>query len=170
MRKVLLNLAVSLDGFIEGPGGEFDWCFTDQDYGMKDFLKRIDAVFLGRKSHELVKRMGGQSPYPNKKSYVFSRTLEHVDDNSILVNGDLGEEVRKIKAERGKDIWLFGGAHLATDFVNLNLIDELWLAVHPLLLGGGKPLFQGIHGRIPFTLKETKSYSTGLVQLFYEKK
>ena len=170
MRKVILNLAVSLDGFIEGPNGEFDWCFTDQDYGMKAFMKRIDAVFMGRKSYEVVKKMGGENPYPKLKNYVFSRTLNHVDAGSILVNGDLEQEVKAIMHQRGKDIWLFGGASLVTSFVNANLVDELWLAVHPLLLGGGKPLFQEIRGRIPFTLKETKAYSTGLVQLFYEKK
>jgi len=136
LRKVILNLAVSLDGFIEGPNGEFDWCFTDQDYGMKAFMKRIDAVFMGRKSYEVVKKMGGENPYPKLKNYVFSRTLNHVDAGSILVNGDLEQEVKAIMHQRGKDIWLFGGASLVTSFVNANLVDELWLAVHPLLLGG----------------------------------
>ena len=170
MRKVLLNLAVSLDGFIEGPNGEFDWCFTDQDYGMKTFLSRIDAVFIGRKSYEVVKKMGGENPYPKLKNYVFSHTLEKVDADSILVSGDLEKEVRTLTGQRGKDIWLFGGASLVTSFINANLVDELWLAVHPLLLGGGKPLFQEIRNRIHFSLKNTKSYSTGLVQLLYEKK
>jgi dihydrofolate reductase len=86
------------------------------------------------------------------------------------VSGNLEEETKTILRQRGKDIWLFGGASLVTSFVNANLVDELWLAVHPLLLGGGKPLFKGIHGRIPFVLKDTKTYSSGLVQLFYEKR
>ena len=60
MRKVILGVAVSLDGFIEGPGGEYDWCFTDQDYGMSAFFKRIDAIFMGRKSYELAQKMEGQ--------------------------------------------------------------------------------------------------------------
>ncbi|MBD0288824.1 MAG: dihydrofolate reductase family protein, partial [Flavisolibacter sp.] len=66
MRKVILNLAVSLDGFIEGPNGEFDWCFADQDYGMKEFYKRVDSIFMGRKSYELVSKMG-ENAYPGKK-------------------------------------------------------------------------------------------------------
>jgi len=169
MRKVILNLAVSLDGFIEGPNGEFDWCFTDQDYGMKAFMKRIDAVFMGRRSYEVVKKMGGDNPYPGMKNYVFSHTLKQVDNDSILMNGDLEREVKAILQQRGKDVWLFGGASLVTSFVNLNLVDELWLAVHPILLGAGKPLFQGIRARTSFMLKETKSYSSGLVQLFYAK-
>lgn len=170
MRKVILNLAVSLDGFIEGPNGEFDWCLTDQDYGMKGFMKRIDAVFMGRKSYEVVRKMGGENPYPKMKNYVFSHTLKQVDADSILVSGDLEEEAKAILSQRGKDVWLFGGSSLVTSFVNANLVDELWLAVHPLLLGAGKPLFQGIRGRIPFALKDAKTYSSGLVQLFYQKK
>ena len=75
----------------------------------------------------------------------------------------------RITGEKGKNIWLFGGASLVTGFLNEGLIDELQLAVHPIILGGGKPLFQGIKGRIPFKLKRTKKYSSGLVQLFYTK-
>ena len=70
----------------------------------------------------------------------------------------------------GKDLWLFGGANLVTAFVKAGLVDELWLAVHPLLLGSGKPLFQGITDRIPLNLITTKTYSSGLVQLFYGRK
>ncbi|MEI9944712.1 MAG: hypothetical protein WDN26_10885 [Chitinophagaceae bacterium] len=62
MRKIILQLAVSLDSFIEGPNGEFDWCFTDDDYGMTDFLNRIDAIFIGRKSYEVALTMGGSTP------------------------------------------------------------------------------------------------------------
>ena len=98
MRNILLNLAVSLDGFIKSPNCEFDWCFTDQE---------------------------------------------------------------------GKDIWLFGGSNLIASMLNAGLVDELHLSVHPILLGGGKPLFQGVEGRIKTELLDTKAYSTGLVQLFY---
>ena len=62
MRKVILQLAVSLDGFIEGPNGEFDWCFTDDDYGMTNFFNQIDTIFIGRKSYELTLTMGGSAP------------------------------------------------------------------------------------------------------------
>ncbi len=169
MRSIILNLAVSLDGYIEGPNGEFDWCFTDQDYGMDAFIKRIDAVFMGRKSYEVASSMSGQNPYQHLKNFVFSKSLKKVDSNSVLIGGDLVQEVNRMKKEKGKDIWLFGGASLVTSFINEQLVDELWLAVHPLLLGEGKPLFQGIRGRVPFVLKNTQTYSSGLVQLFYTK-
>lgn len=169
MRKVVLQLAVSLDGYIEGPNGEFDWCFTDQDYGMSEFFKRIDSLFIGRKSYELTMAMGdtGMPAFPKLTEYVFSTTLNEVKPGAILIKGDTEAEVKRIKKEPGKDIWLFGGASLTASLLNLGLIDEINLAVHPIILGGGKPLFSNIKDRIPLTLADTKTYSSGLVSLTY---
>ena len=169
MRKVILGLAISLDGYIEGPNGEYDWCFTDQDYGMAEFFKRIDSMFIGRKSYELTLSMGDEAMpgFPKLKEYVFSNTLTEVKPDGVLIRGDLEKEVKRIKNEPGKDIWMFGGANLTTAFLNLRLIDELWLSVHPIILGSGKPLFSNIDSRIHLTLVDTKSYSSGLVSLTY---
>lgn len=173
MRKVILGLAVSLDGFIEGPNGEYDWCFTDQDYGMTDFLKRVDAIFYGRKSYEVmtsVEGPEGESPWnwKEKKSYVFSNTLKQGGKDFELVSGDIVTRVKEIKNMAGKDIWLFGGASLTTSLLNAGLVDELGMAVHPILLGQGKPLFSGIEKRIKTKLIDAKTYSTGLVYLSYD--
>ncbi len=171
MRKVILGLAVSLDGFIEGPNGEYDWCFTDQDYGMSAFLQQIDAIFMGRKSWDLARSMGGESPWKGITTYVFSQALTSIDEkDTVLVNGDAARETRRIKSMPGKDIWLFGGAQLTTVFINHNLVDELWLSVHPILLGSGKPLFQQIAGRKQINLLESKAYDSGLVSLRYKMK
>lgn len=168
MRKIILGLAVSLDGFIEGPNGEYDWCFTDQDYGLSEFFKRIDSIFIGRKSYELSLGMEEGIPgFPKFKEYVFSRTLDTVKEGVTIVNGDLMSEVERIKNEPGKDIWLFGGAELTGELMNLGLIDEIGLAVHPIILGSGKPLFQKVNERIHLILADTKTYSTGLVYLTY---
>lgn len=169
MRKIILQLAISLDGYIEGPNGEFDWCFTDQDYGMNDFMKRIDSIFIGRKTYELSLRMGG-SGMKNVTEYVFSNSLKEAKGAAILVNGDLKKEVMKIKNQPGKDIWLFGGAELTKSLMNFNLVDEFHLAVHPILLGQGKPLFSGVRERVNLKLIETRSYSSGLVLLKYSSK
>lgn len=166
MRKIILNLAVSLDGFIEGPNGEFDWCFDDQDYGMSDFFSRIDAIFIGRKSYELVKKMGDEL-YKDKKLYVFSSTLNELAPGEQLIKNNLQEEVMKIKQSPGKDIWLFGGASLVASFINLQLIDEFMLAIHPIILGGGKPLFTDVKSRTLLKLQDAKTFSSGLVQLIY---
>lgn len=173
MRKVILQLAVSLDGYIEGPNGEYDWCFTDQDYGMTDFFDRIDSVFYGRKSYELMLSMSeptGESAipgFPKMTEYVFSNTLREVRPGAILVNGNIEEEVRKIKQDTGKDIWLFGGAILTSSLMNLGLVDEIILAMHPIILGRGKPLFSQVTNRVPLTLLYSKQYSSGLVTLAY---
>jgi len=167
MRNILLNLATSLDMLIEGPHGEYDWCFTDQDYGMKHFLRRVDTIFVGRKCYELMLRMGDQNSFPNVRHYVFSNTLTEVDSRFTLITGDIETQVRALKDAPGEDIWLFGGAGLTASLVNLGLVDELMVSVHPLVLGQGKPLFAGIAGRVHLTLKGTQTYSSGLVQLVY---
>lgn len=165
MRKVILGLAITLDGFIEGPNGEYDWCFTDQDYGMKEFLKSIDAIFYGRKSYEMM-MSAGANPFSDFKTYVFSNSLAN-DESFELVKGDIARRTSEIKSEAGKDIWLFGGASLTHALLEAKLVDELWLSVHPILLGKGKALFQDRGDRIALTLLSSKTYETGLVSLRY---
>ncbi len=169
MRKIILNLAVSLDSFIEDPNGEYDWCLTDQDYGMTAFLERTDAIFFGRKSYELVKQLDPDM-YPEKIKYVFTRTLKDADSGVNLISNEIETEIQTIKNQEGKDIWLFGGANLTTHLMNSGLVEELQLSVHPVVLGKGKPLFQDIAQRTYFTLINTQTFSTGLVQLHYELK
>ena len=169
MRKIILGLAVSLDGFIEGPNGEYDWCFTDQDYGMTEFYKRIDSLFIGRRSYELLLTMGDDTMpgFPKLKEYVFSTTMKDAKPGVIIINDDIKKNIEKIKHEPGKDIWLFGGASLTSSLLNLDLVDEMSLAIHPIILGSGKPLFSEIKNRIPLNLIDTKTYSSGLVNLVY---
>ncbi len=166
MRKIILNVAVSLDGFIEGSNREIDWCFVDQDYGMTDFLNRIDTICLGRRSYELLIQTS-KNPFPDKMKYVFSKTMKNTKDKIHIINQDVEKEVNFIKNQAGKDIWLFGGAGLVTTFMNCGLVDEIQLAVHPLLLGQGKPLFLEIKKKFGLKLFDIKKYSTGLVQIFY---
>ena len=102
----------------------------------------------------------------SKKKYVFSKTLSKVDD-SVLINDNIAEEVNKLKSEPGRDIWLYGGASLITTFINLNLVDEYRLSVHPVILGAGKPLFVDINQRRGLKLVDTRRFSSGVVQLCY---
>lgn len=166
-RKIILNLCMTLDSFIEGANGEIDWCFTDQDYGMTDFLNQIDTIFFGRKSYEQLLEMAPDA-FPDKTRIVFSNTLKNTAQEPKIINGNIADEVNKIVNSEGKDIWLFGGASLTTAMLNLDLVDELMIAVHPLILGSGKSLFEKIDIRKKLKLTDTKTYSTGLVQLFYE--
>lgn len=154
---------MSLDGLIEGPNGEFDWCFTDQDYGMTDFLASIDAVLYGRKSYEVMMKEGkGKNPFSNKQTFVVSNTLSDHSDY-ILLKGDVIQKIKEIKSSEGKNIWLFGGAELMTSLIEAHLVDELMLAVHPIILGKGKALFDALPGRLSTKLIGSKVYSSGLV-------
>lgn len=176
-RRIVLDLAVSLDGFIEGPNGEVDWCIMDDDMGFDDFLNSVDTILYGRKSYEL---WGNYIPdeglsdkekeiwklVHSKKKYVFSNTLTKVEGNAVLVNGNIQDEIEKIKKEPGKDIWLYGGAGLVTTFIKLGLVDEYRLSVHPVVLGTGKPLFN-INQRVELKLVNVRKFSSGVVQLCY---
>lgn len=167
MRKIVLSVAVSLDGFIEGPNGEYDWCFTDQDYGLSEFTNSIDAILMGRKSYEVAQQYEGQNPWQGITTYVFSNTLNEVGKDCKLIKGDANKAVTALKQTEGKNIWLFGGAALTASLMQAKLVDEISLAVHPILLGSGKPLFSGIKKRIPLKLTDSKTYDTGLVFLTY---
>jgi len=173
MRKLILGLAVTLDGYIEGPNGEYDWCFTDQDYGLNEFFDRVDAIFIGRKSYEMAQQYTDSNNgeivpgMPKMTEYVFSKTLKSVKEGSVLISEGSIAEAKRIKEQSGKDIWLFGGASLTDSLIKEGLVDELWMSVHPILLGSGKALFRNNDERTKLTLLESKTYETGLVSLRY---
>lgn len=177
-RKIILDLAVTLDGFIEGPAGEVDWCIMDPDMDFVNFLNNIDTILYGRKSYDLwgeyVPESGSSHTEKeiwelvhSKKKYVFSKKLAGIVGKATLIKDNLQEEVSIIKKEAGKDIWLYGGASLITTFIDLELVDEYRLSVHPVVLGAGKPLFSNIKQRLNLKLVDTIRFSSGVVQLCY---
>jgi dihydrofolate reductase len=166
MRKLILNVAVTLDGFIEGPNGEYDWCFTDNDYGMDEFLRNTDAIIFGRKSYQLFTASFAHM-WNDRQHYVVSNSLQSLPTSAVLINGDIQTKILDLKNTEGKDIWLFGGASLTTSLLNDGLIDECIVAIHPLLLGSGKALFSEIKQRHWLQLLESKTYESGLVQNRY---
>ncbi|RFZ81415.1 dihydrofolate reductase [Mucilaginibacter terrenus] len=167
MRKIILNVAVTLDGFIEGPNGEYDWCLTDQDYGMAAFFEETDAIFIGRKSYELIK--AEDYSFPGKKMYVFSDTLTpgKNEDVEVIPSTNFDHAIDGILNEAGKSIWMFGGASLLSAFIKKNLVAEVLLSVHPVILGSGKPLFGNLEQKLDLELISQQTYNTGLVQLRY---
>lgn len=168
MRKIILNLAVSLDGFIEGPNGEYDWCLADQDYGMTEFLNNSDSIFIGRKSYELLMSTD-PGMFGALKMYVFSDTLQPSPNpnTEIIKSADFKLTVETIRNQPGRNIWFFGGASLLSTFIDEGFITELLLSVHPIILGSGKPLFTGSKDRIELILLGSEQFSSGLVQLRY---
>jgi len=166
MRKVILNLAVTLDGYIEGPNGEYDWCLTDDDYGMSAFHNRIDTILMGSRSFNMLVRFG--APYPQYDLVVASRSLDAANyKNVTVVNDDIAGHVRKMIAAPGKDIWLWGGAKLFHSLLEQKLVHELMLSVHPLFLGNGLPLYPSLKSRKTLKLMNSITYPSGLVQLYY---
>lgn len=177
-RRIILDLAVTLDSFIEGENGEVDWCIMDPDMEFTSFLNQIDTILYGRKSYDL---WGQYMPKVNdsdsekeiwemihsKEKYVFSRTKREANNEVMFINENIAEEVNKLKNEPGKDIWLYGGASLITTFINLGLVDEFRLSIHPVVLGEGKPMFSEIKQRLNLNLVDTKTFSSGVVQLIY---
>lgn len=165
-RKIIYQCAVSLDGFIEDQDGQFDWCFTESEYDMQAFLATIDTCLYGRKSYELMIRMG-QEFDPGMRHLVFASHLDHVAPNVEWIRGDAVEPVRILREEEGKDIWLFGGALLAGALANAGLVDELQLAVHPVVLGGGTSLFKRLSRRLSYYPGSIVTYADGLSMMTY---
>ncbi|HSF54253.1 MAG TPA: dihydrofolate reductase family protein [Algoriphagus sp.] len=185
MGKIILDLAVTLDGFISGPNGEIDWLIKDEerDFGtiLFEILDGIDAIFYGRVSYDL---WGNYQPdeksspqlkssfrlLHSKKKFVFSKTRQSENSNVIFINTDLKERILEIKQKVTGDIWLYGGGNLITTIANLGLIDEFRLAVHPVILGNGIPLFQDIEKRIGLQLVDTRTSKSGVILLIYSAK
>jgi len=166
MRKLVCGFAVSLDGYIEGPAGEIDWILVDAEMDFSAQMKRYDSFFYGRKTYESILKMG---PFRagHAAHYVFSRTLQSVAEGCQLIRGDIVEAVRRIKNERGRDIALFGGAALLASLLDAGLVDEISMAIIPVLLGSGKPMVHRLRERVKLKLQETHAYSNGTVQLTY---
>lgn len=178
MKKVILDLAVTLDGFIEGPNGETDWCIMDDDMNFDEFLNGIDTIFYGRVSYDA---WGNYQPEENadpeekklwqsvhsKTKYVFSKKNRE-DSNAVFISSDMAEKVEEIKSQGGKNIWLYGGAGLIQSFIQHNLIDVYRISVHPIALGNGKPLFESLKDRLQLELTATHVFRSGVVQLIYE--
>jgi dihydrofolate reductase len=181
MRKVILGLGISLDGYIARKNGAVDWLSMEWDYDWTAFFKTIDAVLMGRKSWDVVLAMTAPekrkaNPYGAMETYVFSNTLETSGIEGVeIISGDLKEFVSDLKAKEGKNIWLSGGGDLAKSFLNENLVDEIHLGIAPHLLGSGLPLFLELEREIPLRLISCKTYphkkeENAMVELFYEVK
>jgi dihydrofolate reductase len=185
MRKVILMMSVSLDGFIEGPNRELDWHMVDDELHshFNEQLSAMGAFLNGRVMYEL---MAGFWPTADKDpsstarmiefariwrdmpKIVYSRTLERADWNTTVVHDVVAEEVMELKAHPGGDL-VIGGADVAAAFMRHDLIDEYRLYVHPIVIGQGKSLFQASDLRVNLRLAETRTFGNGVVLLRYQR-
>jgi dihydrofolate reductase len=170
VRKIILALGISIDGYIARPDGAFDFLFMPKDFSMAEFFASIDAAIMGRKTYDVSKAQGGGSFGPKIKNYVFSRTLPPGErDGMTFVNTSPQALVEEIRQRKGKDIWLMGGGEIARDFLKADLVDELHIGIVPVLLGEGIPLFPAGFPQRDFELMENKSFSRGLISLKYRR-
>lgn len=175
MRKITFGVANSLDNFIARKNGAVDWLMWSDEVMeiMSDFWKKIDTVLMGRKTYTvgLELNKGKKNPYPNIKTYVFSRTLKAEDFPDVqIVSENAVEFVRKLKSEKGKEICVMGGGEFAKSLFEAELIDEIGFNFHPVLLGSGIPLFLEMKRQIDLELIESRQLKTGCVYVLYRVK
>jgi len=166
MRRVRYQVAMSLDGYIAGPNGEFDWIVPDPEIDFKALFAEFDTFVMGRHTFEAI---GGKPAAKGARTYVFSRTLRQEDYPGVtIVSEGAAETVRALREEEGKDIWLFGGGVLFRELLALGLVDSVETAVIPVLVGGGIPLLPPPAPRVSLRLTGRRVYETsGIVLLEY---
>ncbi|MGE0439341.1 MAG: dihydrofolate reductase family protein [Gemmatimonadales bacterium] len=163
-RLVRHAVAMSLDGYIAGPGGEYDWIVMDPTIDFAAIMARYDTYLIGRKTFAA----GGAAMLGGSSVAVFSRTLRAEDHPGLrIVADDVAGAVADLRARPGKDLWLFGGGELFRSFLELGLVDEVEVAVVPVLLGGGIPLLPAPARRTTLELKASRTYPSGIVSLEY---
>ncbi len=178
MRKVILSMQMTLDGFIEGLGGGTDWSWHVWDEEMEKYADELidsaDVLLFGRVAYQLLADywQAATGEFAEKMNripkIVFSGTLRKTDWNARLVKENIAEEISKAKQQSGKDLVLLAGADIASTFMKLGLIDEYRIIVNPVVLGSGKPLFKDIRGRMNLKLSKTKTFKCGNLMLYYQ--
>ena len=167
--KISVYIAASIDGYIARKDNSLDWLDRvggfDEDYGFQKLLGSIDGLIIGRKTYEVASTV--PDPYPGKRVVVLSNRLDTVKEGMELYRGDLIELVRKLAREGIKHVWVDGGTTLS-QFLSLQLVDEMILSIIPIVLGSGIPLFYEINREIPCRLISSQGYPSGLVQMHYE--
>ena len=186
MRKLILFMHTSLDGFVAGPNGEMDWIITDDeifDYVINE-IDKADTALYGRVTYQMMESYwptAGDQPdaskhdkhhstwYNKVTKVVLSRTMKGMTlNNTTIISDNLVDEIKKIKAMPGNDIIIFGSPSAAHSLMAENLIDDYWLFVNPLLLAKGIPLFSGIKDITKLKLLLNHSFTSGVVCLHYE--
>lgn len=185
MRKITYAMSVSLDGLVASANGDIDWSYPDEELHqhLNDRERTMDVFLYGRRMYEdMAAYWPGADARPDapqveieyariwksKPKVVFSKNLQQVAWNSTLVREDIAGVVKKLKEQPG-DAMSVGGVQLASALMQLGLVDEYWLYVHPVILGSGKPMFAGLRDRIDVELVETHTFRAGVVLLRYRR-
>lgn len=182
VRKVIVFMMTTLDGYFAGPNDEIDWHVVDTEFNefALEQLHSVEVLLFGRVTYA---GMASYWPTPDAMTdapdiaekmntlpkIVFSRTLEKAAwHNTRLIKGNIAEEITALKQQPGKDLIIFGSSNLAASFIHLGLIDEFRILVNPVILGRGKSLFGGITDRLHLKLLKTRVFSSGSVLHYYQ--
>jgi dihydrofolate reductase len=188
MRKLVLFIHTSLDGFVAGPKGEMDWITVDED--MFDYAGRqtdkADTALYGRVTYQMMESYwptAGEKPNATKHDkqhstwynkvgkVVLSKTLKEANlTNTNIISDNIVEEIIKLKKRSGKNILIFGSPTAVHSLITENLIDDYWLFINPVFLGQGIPLFKGIKAKAKLKLVTSNIFPSGVVCLNYERK
>ena len=167
MRQLVYSVATSLDGFIAGPNGEFDWIIQDPTIDFLEIFGQFDTAVMGRHSYEAILREGRSPTEFGMRVFVASTTLEPGQHRDVtIIAADLAKTVAGLKRASGKDIWLFGGGTIFRGMLDAGLVDRVDVSIIPVLLGGGIPLVPEGR-RFPLEFKDSRTFPSGIVSLTY---
>ena len=171
-RKIIVNLATSADGYIARPDGDIEWLTRRPAprgfYGMGTFMRSIDTTLFGRKTYDVSLQMG--ATFDRKgRNYVFSRQPPpaSVASGVEFVAGGIGAFVKRLRDQKGKNIWMMGGGEIIGSFLDEGAIDEFIISVVPVFIGDGIPLIARRHRDVPLTLRAVERFPDGVVQHHY---
>lgn len=176
MRKLIIYIATSLDGYIAKPNDDLSFLKLvekeGEDYGYAEFTATIDTIILGRKTYDWVLKEIGSSHYDNgeRDVYVVTRTEKPSVGKTTFYTGDLSELVQQLNSQNGKNIYCDGGAEIINELLKKDLIDEMIISVIPVLLGNGTRLFKDDRPEQLLELVSTKTFETGLIQMHFKRK
>ena len=172
-RKVILYIAMSLDGYIAQPHDDLTFLSIveqeGEDYGYHEFTQTVDTVIMGRRTYDKVLSFGIPFPHADKQTYIITRAAKPSEGNIHFYNGDLPTLIQQLKAQAGKDIFLDGGAEAVFALMQHHLIDEYIISIIPIFVGAGISLFKADRPAENLQLISAKSFEKGLVQLHYKR-
>jgi dihydrofolate reductase len=170
-RKIIVHVATSVDGYIARPDGSVDWLdrpMPKGNYGMATFMRSIGTILWGRKTYDFAVKMGGVGVYGKVKHYAFSRRPPSDPLPGVeFVSEPIPEFAAKLRAARGKNIWMMGGAEIIASFLDAGAIDEFSIHVIPVMIGEGIPLVAPGHRYIELQLISARPFPDGVVHMHY---
>ena len=171
MRKIIAYLATSADGFIARPDGDVSWLDRPRpadEYGMPAFLRSVDTIVMGRVTWDVGQKLGG-TVVEGKRNIVLSRSLPfHAIPGATVENIEPSELAARLRSEKGRNVWLMGGADVFGSFLSAGALDEIIIHVVPVLIGIGIPLLDPVARQTELKLKSTRKFADGVVRLHYE--